>query len=108
MVDARAPEGTFDVGEAGWVRARSGRWVDGGVALEVDVESCTKIGGVTFLLTLNCVVRLEGVEAEVGVCIHSGLKVGERCSVALWCSCRTRSSLRVFGKLIYAKTEGYD
>ena len=77
-----APKSALDVGEAGRVWA-STRRVSSWVTLKVDIEGRAEIGSVTFLLALDGVVSLERVEAEVGVGIYRGLKIGERSNIAL-------------------------
>lgn len=64
--ELRAPEGAFDVGEAGGVGAGVGR-VDGGVAFEIDVECRALWDAVTQFLALVRVVVVEGIETQIAV-----------------------------------------
>lgn len=82
--DAGAPEGAFDVGEGGWVGAGV-TWVEGRVALVVDVEGGAEVGGVTELLAFDRVVGLERVETHVAVGVDCGLEVHKGPLVALGC-----------------------
>ena len=80
--DTGTPESALDVGEAcGVVTARS--WVNGGVALEVDVEGCAEIGGIAKLLAFNGVVGLEGCQTHVAVRVDGCLEVLEGYLIAL-------------------------
>lgn len=80
--DTGAPERALDVGESRRVWASVG-WSKGRVTLEVDVEGSAKAGSIAQLLTLDRIIRLERVQAHVGICIHRSLEVDERSGVAL-------------------------
>lgn len=91
--NTRSPQGALDVGEGRGVEAGITR-VDGGVALEVDVEGCAEVGGIAELLAFNSIVGLEGVQAHVAVGVDGGLEILEGYLVAL-------RGWRVFGSVLF-------
>lgn len=57
-----APKSALDVGEAGRIRASSGR-VHSWVSLKLDIESCARINSVTELRTFESIICFKSVEA---------------------------------------------
>ena len=82
--DAGALEGTFVACDRGWVRALADRWVQTGIALDVDVEGGTQSCVIAPLTAAFDVIGREGVEAEVGVCADGGVEVLEDFDVIGW------------------------
>lgn len=85
VVDHGTPECTLVVGDRGWVRAAVlGGWVEGWVALNVDVEAGAGRGGVAVGGTSADVVGSQGLESKVG-CGGGGCVVVNEClGVARW------------------------
>ncbi len=75
-IDAGAPESTLVVCNGGGEGAVSG-WVEGGIPLNEDVETGAKGCVVTVLAAGGNVIRLEGLEAEVGVGTYGCVQVDE-------------------------------
>lgn len=80
-VDTRSPESALVVYDAGWVGASWAR-VLGRVSLVEDVESRAKRCVVAPLGATECVIALEGLKSEVGICGDAGVEVLEGLLIA--------------------------
>lgn len=78
-----APEGAFEVGCAGWVRACGG-WVDGWVSFNVDIERNAALGLVAQGGARECIVASECVQAHVVRRAHGATLIREDLSVPIW------------------------
>ena len=65
-VHSRAPKGALVIGDGCWLGAVV-RWIQGGVSLDEDVETCAEGFVVTVFGTLLYVIGFESLETQVCV-----------------------------------------
>ena len=83
-LNAGSPKGALEVGDAGWAGTVVGR-IQGGISLDVQIETGAQRGVVAPLRASKSVVAGESMEPQVRVCGHTSIEVFEGFLIARWC-----------------------